>query len=48
LGAKPALYPVAGAVTRLQVGPYPSKASAQAACATLSGQGQACFAVPPK
>jgi cell division septation protein DedD len=48
LSGKQALYPVAGAVTRLQVGPYSSKAEAQAACATLSKQGQACFAVPPR
>jgi TPR repeat protein len=48
LGGKQALYPVAGAVTRLQVGPYPSKAEAQAACASLSKQGQACFTVPPR
>ena len=35
----------AGTVTRLQVGPYPSKAAAAAACSALSGRGQACFPV---
>ena len=35
----------AGAVTRLQVGPYPSKAAAAAACSALSGKGQPCFPV---
>ena len=35
----------AGTVTRLQVGPYPSKAAAAAACSALSGKGQACFPV---
>ena len=38
----------AGAVTRLQVGPYASKAAAASACATLSAKGQACFPVPAK
>ena len=37
----------AGAVTRLQVGPF-DKASATAACRTLSSRGQACFVVPAK
>jgi TPR repeat protein len=36
-------YVPAGAVTRLQVGPYPSRAAAQSACASL--RGQACFPV---
>jgi len=35
----------AGSVTRLQVGPYPSKSAAAAACSSLSGRGQACFPV---
>lgn len=35
----------AGSITRLQVGPYPSKAAAAAACSALSGRGQACFPV---
>ena len=44
-GKQPVYVPV-GAVTRLQVGPYPSRAAASAACATLHGQ--ACFPVPGK
>jgi cell division septation protein DedD len=39
-------YVAAGAVTRLQVGPYPSRAAAAAACASLKGQ--ACFPVEAK
>jgi uncharacterized protein len=35
----------AGNVTRLQVGPYPSKDAATAACGRLSARGQACFPV---
>jgi TPR repeat protein len=35
----------AGSVTRLQVGPFPSKSAAAAACSALSGRGQACFPV---
>jgi len=35
----------AGSVTRLQVGPFPSKAAAAAACSSLSARGQACFPV---
>jgi cell division septation protein DedD len=35
----------AGAVTRLQVGPFESKAAASSACASLSAKGQACFPV---
>ena len=37
----------AGAVTRLQVGPF-DKASATSACRSLSARGQACFVVPGK
>jgi cell division septation protein DedD len=44
-GRQPA-YVAAGAVTRLQVGPYPSRAAASAACAALHGQ--PCFPVPGK
>ncbi|MGH6783769.1 MAG: SPOR domain-containing protein [Sphingomicrobium sp.] len=36
----------AGAVTRLQVGPFASRAEASAACARLKGQ--ACFPVAAK
>lgn len=43
-GRQPYYTPV-GTVTRLQAGPYPSKAAASAACATLSARGQACFVV---
>lgn len=39
-------YVPAGAVTRFQVGPYPSRAAASAACASLKGQ--ACFPVAAK
>lgn len=35
----------AGSVTRLQVGPFPSRAAAAAACSSLSARGQACFPV---
>lgn len=35
----------AGPVTRLQVGPYASRADASAACSALSSRGQACFPV---
>ena len=35
----------AGPVTRLQVGPFPSRAAAQAACSALAARGQACFPV---
>jgi uncharacterized protein len=44
-GHQPAYVP-AGPVTRLQVGPYASRAAAQAACAAL--RGQPCFPVPGK
>ena len=46
LGGREAFYVRAGAVTRLQVGPYPSRAAAQAACNALKGQ--ACFPVAAK
>ena len=38
----------AGAVTRLQAGPFESRAAATTACATLSARGQPCFAVAPR
>lgn len=38
----------AGAITRLQVGPYPSKSAAAAACNTLAARGQPCFPVSAK
>ena len=45
LAGRQAYYIPAGAVTRLQVGPFESKAAAAAACRTV---GQACFPVPGK
>ena len=45
LAGRSAFYIAAGNVTRLQVGPFASKASAAAACSSL---GTACFAVPAK
>ena len=41
-------YVAAGAVTRLQVGPFASRTAAAAACAALSRGGQPCFAVAAK
>ena len=38
----------AGAVTRLQAGPFESRAAAAQACAALSAKGQACFPVAAK
>ena len=46
LAGRQPIYVPAGAVTRLQVGPYPSRAAAAAACASLAGQ--ACFPVAAK
>jgi len=43
VGARQAYYVAAGKVTRLQVGPFDSRAAAAAACARLGGQ--ACFPV---
>lgn len=44
----PAFYVPAGAVTRLQVGGFASKAAAYAACSALSSKGQPCFPVAGK
>lgn len=44
----PAVYVPAGAVTRLQVGGFASKAAAASACSALSSKGQACFPVAGK
>ena len=41
-------YVAAGAVTRLQVGPFPTRAAAAAACSALASKGQACFPVEGK
>lgn len=46
LGGKQAYYVPAGSVTRLQVGPYPTRAAAASACASLGGQ--ACFPAAAK
>jgi TPR repeat protein len=46
LAGKQAYYVLAGSVTRLQVGPYPTRAAAASACASLGAQ--ACFAVAGK
>jgi len=46
LGGKQPVYISAGPVTRLQVGPYASKAAASAACGALHGQ--PCFPVPSR
>jgi uncharacterized protein len=46
LAGRQAVYIPAGPITRLQVGPYPSRAAAQAACNALKGQ--ACFPVAVK
>jgi uncharacterized protein len=48
LAGKQALLVPVGAVTRLQAGPFPSRAAAVAACSALSGRGQACFPVAPR
>ena len=45
LTGRQAYYVPVGAITRLQVGPFESRAAAAAACRTV---GQACFAVPAK
>jgi hypothetical protein len=46
LAGRQAYYVPVGAITRLQVGPYPSRAAAQAACNSLKGQ--SCFPVGAK
>ena len=46
LAGRQAFYVPAGVVTRLQVGPFESRAAAQAACSALKGQ--ACFPVGAK
>ena len=46
-GRRSFLIPV-GAVTRLQVGPFATRAQAASACAALSAKGQACFPVAAK
>jgi hypothetical protein len=48
LAGRQPFYVPAGAVTRLQIGPFESRPAAAAACAELSRQGQPCFAVAAK
>jgi len=48
LAGRQPFYVPAGAVTRLQIGPFESRATAWAACTALARQGQACFAVAAK
>ncbi len=48
LGGQQAYYIAAGPVTRLQAGPFESKAAASSACSAMKGRGQACFVVPAK
>lgn len=42
------VYEPVGSVTRLQIGGFPSRAAAQAACTQLSAKGHACFPVAGK
>lgn len=46
-GKRSVLVP-SGAMTRLQAGPYASRAEAAAACKVLMARGQACFPVPAR
>ena len=46
LAGRTPFYVAAGSVTRLQLGPFPTRAAAQAACSALKGQ--ACFPVSAK
>lgn len=46
-GKQPVLIP-SGAMTRLQVGPYATRAEAAAACKVLLSRGQGCFPVPAR
>lgn len=48
VSGRQAIYVSAGAVTRLQVGPFPTRAEASAACSALASNGQACFALEAK
>ena len=42
-GGKPAIYDASGSIVKLQMGPYPDRAAARAACDALSAAGKACF-----
>lgn len=48
LGGRAKVLVPSGTMTRLQVGPYATRADAAAACRTLSARGQACFPVPAR
>jgi TPR repeat protein len=48
LAGRQPFYVAAGAITRLQAGPFESRAAATAACAALSAKGQPCFPVSAK
>lgn len=48
VAGRKAFYVPVGSVTRLQVGPFATRASATAACKALASKGQACFAVEPR
>lgn len=48
LAGRQPFYVAAGAITRLQAGPYESRAAASSACAALSAKGQPCFPVSAK
>ncbi|MEO8547338.1 MAG: SPOR domain-containing protein [Sphingomicrobium sp.] len=48
LAGRQPFFVAAGAVTRLQAGPFESRAAAAATCAALSAKGQPCFAVAAK
>jgi cell division septation protein DedD len=48
LGGRSAVYTSVGAITRLQVGPFESRAAAVSACHALAARGQACLPVPAK
>lgn len=48
LAGRSPYFVAAGAVTRLQVGPFATRTAAAAACASLAARGQACFPVAGK
>jgi len=48
LGGRSPAFVASGPMTRLQVGPFESRAAAAAACAALSARAQACFPVSAK
>ena len=39
------IYELAGKVTKLQLGPYPTKTAASSACAKIAFSGRACFVI---